>query len=74
MYTLSFSTKEISKILGQVKFFNGAPRLALHLKDLLTEKDLLDYSGIKGNIQFIDSQNLLKKEERFFEILKEEKK
>lgn len=66
--------KEISKILGQVKFFNGAPRLALHLKDLLTEKDLLDYSGIKENIQFIDSQNLLKKEERFFEILKEEKK
>ena len=60
--------KEITKILGQVKFFNGASRLAIHLKELLKEKNLLSNDTI-SNIQFIDSQNSKEKKERFFEIL-----
>ena len=60
--------KEITKILGQVKFFNGASRLAIHLKELLKEKNLLSNDTI-SNIQFIDSQNSKEKEERFFNIL-----
>ena len=60
--------KEITKILGQVKFFNGASRLAIHLKELLKEKNLLSNDTI-SNIQFIDSQNSKEKEERFFYIL-----
>lgn len=59
--------KEIENILGQVQFFNGAPNLAKHLKDVLYEKDLL-YEG-EGIVQFEDSQGLQEKEERFFEIL-----
>ena len=61
--------KEIAEILGQVKFFNGAPRLAVHLKELLKEKDLLNKEKENYNIQFIDSQNLKEKEERFFKVL-----
>lgn len=62
--------KEIKEILGQVQFFNGAPNLAKHLKDVLEEKDLL-FEG-EGSIEFEDSQGLEVKKERFFEILKEE--
>ena len=65
--------KEITEVLGQVEFFNGAPRLAVHLKELLEEKNLLSNDVIKGKIEFIDSQNLKEKEERFFEILKNAK-
>lgn len=36
---------EIREILGNVKFFNGAPNLAKHLKDVLKENELLsDFS------------------------------
>lgn len=62
--------KEIEAILGQVRFFNGAPNLAKHLKDILEEKELL-YEG-EGSIEFEDSQGLEVKKERFFEILKRE--
>ena len=61
---------EIKKILGNVQFFNGAPNLAKHLKEILEKKDLLNSINTNGKIEFIDSQNLKEKEERFFEILK----
>ncbi len=63
--------KEIEEILGQVRFFNGAPSLAMHLKSILEENNLL-YDG-EGKIEFRDSQELEEKEKRFFEILKESK-
>lgn len=62
--------KEIEEILGQVRFFNGAPNLAKHLKDILEERDLLNCG--EGRIEFEDSQGLEPKKERFFEILKGE--
>lgn len=61
---------EIEKILGLVQFFDGAPNLAKHLKDILEEKNMLGKGT--GIIEFEDSQNSEKKKKRFFEILKEE--
>ena len=61
--------KEIQEILGQVRFFNGAPNLAKHLKNVLEEKELLGKNT--GTIEFIDSQQLKEKEERFYKLLKE---
>ena len=60
---------EIKDILGDVDFFNGAPNLAKHLKDVLTENDLLSYSDKKGTIEFIDSSNSEFKKNRFFKYL-----
>lgn len=62
--------KEIQEVLGQVQFFNGAPNLAKHLKEILEEKDLLNQG--EGKIEFEDSQGMEEKKERFFEILKGE--
>lgn len=61
--------KEITKVLGPVKFFDGAPRLAIHLKEVLEEKNLVNDSENKGSVKFTDSQDLKEKENRFFEIL-----
>ena len=67
---------EINEVLGgNIKFFNGAKRLAIHLKEVLKEKNLLQNESLDSfnpekQIEFIDSQNSLKKEERFFEIIK----
>ena len=58
--------KQIKQILGNVKFFNGAPNLAKHLKDVLEEKELINIYNKIGKIQFIDSNNSKTKEERFF--------
>ena len=61
---------EIKEVLGKdIIFFNGAPNLAKHLKDILKEKDILEKSN-RGTIKFIDSQNLKQKEERFYEYLR----
>lgn len=60
--------KEITEVLGNVTFFNGAERLAVHLKEILEEMD-----GIKegsGEITFEDSSGLEEKEKRFYQILK----
>ena len=66
--------KEIGQVLGEnVKFFNGANRLAVHLKDVLLEKDLISKSNEKGKIDFCDSSEKKEKEERFYKFLKEEK-
>jgi glutamate racemase len=61
--------EEIQEVLGEVQFFNGAPNLAKHLKDILEEKDLLNQG--EGKIEFEDSQGLEQKKKRFFEILKQ---
>jgi len=59
--------EEIQEILGQVQFFNGAPGLAKHLKEIGEEKQLLGQG--QGIIEFEDSQGLESKKTRFFEIL-----
>ena len=41
---------EIAKILGNVKFFNGATGLAIHLKDVLKENNLLENEVVEKNI------------------------
>lgn len=61
---------EIAEVLGDVKFFNGAPNLARHLKDVLEERNLLDNnSDYSQKIEFIDSQGLEIKKERFFKLI-----
>ncbi len=60
---------EIKEILGNVTFFDGAPKLAQHLKYVLEENGLLENNN--GKIEFIDSQNSKEKKERFFEILEQ---
>ena len=63
--------KEIDQVLGgNVRFFNGANRLAIHLKDVLEEKNLINQSTKKGKIEFIDSSKSKKKEEKFYNILR----
>jgi len=59
--------KEIREVLGDIQFFDGAPRVAVHLKKVLEEKNLLAEN--QGTIEFIDSQSSKEKEKRFFEIL-----
>ena len=59
---------EISQSLGNVTFFDGAKRLANHLKDILIEEKLENTGN--GKVHFIDSQGSKSKEERFFKILK----
>ena len=61
--------KQIAQVLGDVKFFNGAPNLAKHLKDVLIEKNLLDTTYNNGKIEFIDDSNSEYKKERFFKYL-----
>ena len=66
--------EEIGQVLGEnVRFFNGANRLAVHLKDVLLEKDLISKSNENGKIDFFDSLEKKEKEERFYKFLKEEK-
>ena len=62
---------EIQEVLGQVHFFNGAPYLAKHLKEVLEENNLVNIEHTKKEIQFIDSSNDEQKKKRFFEIIKE---
>ena len=61
--------QEIREILGEnIQFFNGAPRLAKHLYEVLEENDLLENNN--GYIEFYDSKNSEKKKERFFNNIK----
>lgn len=61
--------EEIAQVLGNVKFFNGAPNLAKHLKDVLEQDNLISNSKNKGKIDFVDSSNSEYKKERFFRYL-----
>ncbi len=58
---------EIKKVLGNVTFFNGAPNLAKHLKNILEKENLLEKGS--GTIEFYDSQNSETKKERFIQII-----
>ena len=61
--------KQIAQVLGDVRFFNGAPNLAKYLKDVLIEKNLLNSTYNNGKIEFIDDSNSEYKKERFFKYL-----
>ena len=61
--------EQITQVLGNVEFFNGAPNLAKHLKDVLEENDLINNLQSKGKIDFIDSSNSEYKKERFYKYL-----
>ena len=66
--------KEIGQVLGgNVKFFNGASRLSVHLKDVLEESNLISKNQKQGKIEFIDSLGKKEKEERFYKFLEEGK-
>ena len=61
--------EEIKLVLGdEITFFNGAPNLAKHLREVLEENDLKENQ--KGTVEFIDSNNSESKKERFYNILK----
>lgn len=66
--------EEIQEVLGQITFFNGAPYLSKHLKDVLEEKDLINNETTERIIQFIDSSNDEQKKERFFKIIQKSSK
>lgn len=66
--------EQIQEVLGNVKFFNGAPNLAKHLKDVLEDNNLLNKTQENGKINFIDSSNSELKKERFFEYLTKNEK
>lgn len=59
--------QEIKKALGDIIFFDGAEKVAKHLKDILIEKNLLNTGN--GKVEFIDSQGLETKKKRFYQIL-----
>lgn len=59
--------KEIKDVLGDVTFFNGAPNLAKHLRDVLIENNLLNNGN--GIVNFEDTSKLQEKEERFYSLL-----
>lgn len=64
--------EEIKKVLGNVQFFNGAPRLAIYLKKVLKQRNLENKENLLPSIKFIDtSKQAKKKEERFYQFLKD---
>ncbi|MGN1202678.1 MAG: glutamate racemase [Eubacterium sp.] len=69
--------KEIAEVLGNVKFFDGAPGVSKQLKRVLTQKDLLNSKTEKGTIEFVDSSKTPEaqeeKKKRFFKLLSEDK-
>ena len=60
---------EITKILGNVTFFEGSTRVAEHIKTVLETDNLLNNCGL-SNIIFKDSSKKKIKEDRFYNILK----
>ena len=65
--------QEIKRVLGNVKFFNGASRLAIHLKEILEMQNLINQESEYGKITFIDTSNQqYRKQKRFYQFLKEE--
>lgn len=59
----------ISNVLGTVKFFDGSKSLALNLKNILINNKMVNNGKEKGLIEFIDSQKLAIKQQRFFNLL-----
>lgn len=60
---------EISSVLGDVKFFNGAGSLARHLKYILEEENIINSKDCIGRIDFIDSSESEFKKKRFYKYL-----
>lgn len=65
--------ENIKKVLGNVKFFDGAPGVARQLYRVLDKNGLLTSRKNEGKIRFVDSSDTEKqreeKKKRFFEIL-----
>lgn len=59
----------ISKILGDVEFYDSGIGVANQLYNVLKEKELLTNNQEEGNIIFIDSTDSKAKKERFYKIL-----
>ena len=59
---------KITKVLGNVLFFDGALGVSKRLKQLLENENLLNNS-LKGSITFYDSSNDKLKMKRFYDIL-----
>ena len=62
--------KEISSILGDIKFFDSAYGVTKQLKKKIEE---LDIKEEKQKIYFYDSNNNKEKENRFYKIIEKEK-
>ncbi len=60
---------EISNVLGKVNFFDGAKGVAKNAKNILEKRDLLNNQETT-EIKFIDSNNNIKKKERFLKFIK----
>ena len=67
-YLIIVLTIGIINILGDVRFFDGAGKLAENLKNILEKNGSINQG--EGSIEFIDSQMSEIKKERFFNILK----
>lgn len=59
--------KQIEEILGHIEFYDGGYGVALRLKNLLEENNLISDSTY--NILFYDSSNNSEKEKRFYKLL-----
>lgn len=67
--------KQIENVLGNVKFFNGAAKLAIHFKDILQKENLINTENKCGKIMFIDTGNKpQEKQNRFYKFLEENEK
>lgn len=65
--------ENIKKVLGEVRFFDGANGVARQLEHVLKRENLLRLSAEKGGIEFVDSSKdeakRIEKERRFFAVL-----
>ena len=58
----------------RLHFLIGAYRVAVHLKDILQENNMLnDTIKTKTIVEFEDSQNSKEKEKRFYDIIRQSK-
>lgn len=65
----AFIKDEIKDVLGNVKFYYGAPGVAKHVKEVLKEKNMLADDVSSSKIEFVDTSNSKIKEERFYKFL-----
>ena len=62
---------EIAYILGDVKFFDGAPYVAKHLKRVLEKRKIIKEEQAKRTMEFYDTGESKDKRKRFLKILGE---
>lgn len=67
------AVENIKRVLGDVRFFDGANGVARRLEQVLKREKLLSKSAEKGTVEFVDSSKTeaqrLEKERRFFSVL-----